>query len=230
MVISHWCKLIEGLQLSPLEFYKCIENAIDQRKVPGLSRQNVLWPEGGLLSANRVYLRLKREKLLFDICAAQFGTGSFVSYRLVQPQFPWLLVIGAGLFFGFIALLFLVYVVGSIVARGPNPREALALWTLGGILVAMYSILSTMFFLTVLIARKFAHFADTWLVRIPSLYRFYDRITRRNTYYRIDLILMFQAAVHAAVIEIVDKHVEAQHLKPLSDDERKPVLSKLLMR
>jgi len=83
---------------------------------------------------------------------------------------------------------------------------------------------------TLLIISRFILVADAWLMRMPLLYKFYERITRRNTYYRIDLILMFQSAVQAAVMEVVDKHIETQNLKPLSEWERKPTLSKLLMR
>jgi hypothetical protein len=65
---------------------------------------------------------------------------------------------------------------------------------------------------------------------MPVYGQSYERITRRNTYYRIDLVCMFQAAVHAAVLEIVDQHINAQHLKPLSEFERKPIMSQLFMR
>jgi hypothetical protein len=229
MVLSHWCKLIDGLQVSPLEFYKCIEEAVDRRQVPGLWRRHVLWPEGGLLSAKRVYLRLTREKLLFDICAAQFGSGSFVSYRLVQPQVPWLLIAISVLFAGFVALLVLMFLLARATAGG-QPGQVLSVWMGAGILLGMYLTLALIALGTAIIIDRLARAADEWLIRVPFLHRFYERITRRNTYYRIDMVLAFQAAVHAAVLEIVDKHVHTQNLRPLTDDERKPVLSRLLMR
>lgn len=40
--------------------------------------------EGGLLSVKRDYLRLMRERLVFDICAAAFGTGYFFSFRFIE--------------------------------------------------------------------------------------------------------------------------------------------------
>src|ERR1043165_1111797 len=109
MILSHWCTLIEGLKASPLEFYKCIEGAIDRRQIPGLTRSRVDFPEGGIVSAKRVYLRLTRKELLFDICAAPFGTGFFVSSRLVQRQIPWLLIAFSILFGGFLIIAFFFF-------------------------------------------------------------------------------------------------------------------------
>jgi len=227
MVISHWCKLIEGLQTSPLDFYKCIEDAIDRRRIPGLKRSHVLWPEGGLLSAKRDYLRLTREGLLFDICVAPFGTGTFVSCRLVQREIPWLLIAITVFFTGLVLLCLLIFVGMRTARSGPN---ALQILTAGAFVLAFYVMFACLVVGTLLIISRFILVADAWLMRMPLLYKFYERITRRNTYYRIDLILMFQSAVQAAVMEVVDKHIETQNLKPLSEWERKPTLSKLLMR
>lgn len=98
VVDSHWSQLIEGLQASALEFYERVEAAIERRELPNAKRERVDWREGGLLSAKREYLRVKRKKLVFDICAAPYGSGFFVSWwhgefqslfdRL--RQMPWL--------------------------------------------------------------------------------------------------------------------------------------------
>ena len=96
MILSYWCQLIDGLQASPQDFYTNLEAAIARRKVPELRGTRVLLREGSILSANREYLRLSRKKLFFDICAAPFGTGFFVSIRLCEkesrlaPFFQWL--------------------------------------------------------------------------------------------------------------------------------------------
>jgi len=82
VVISHWYHLIENLQASPLEFYKAVEHAIEKRQVPDAKRSRVDWREGGLLSARREYLRVRRKDHVFDICGAPYGTGFFVSWWL----------------------------------------------------------------------------------------------------------------------------------------------------
>src|ERR1051326_5659672 len=91
-VISHWCTLIENLQASPMEFYGAVEAAISRRQVPETTNDHVEYKESGVLSAKRVYLHVTREKLVFDICGAPFGTGFFVSWWLVEKELslsPW---------------------------------------------------------------------------------------------------------------------------------------------
>src|SRR4051794_4611610 len=84
VIDSHWCTLIENLTASPAEFYRRLDRVIRDRKIPNLDQGHVAWPEGGLLSPKRIYYRLLRERIVIDICAAPFGTGFFVSWRLGQ--------------------------------------------------------------------------------------------------------------------------------------------------
>ena len=46
----------------------------------------------------------------------------------------------------------------------------------------------------------------------------------RPTYYRIDTATMFQSAVHAAVLEVIDDTTSTKGLRALTELERKPVL------
>ena len=78
-ILSHWAKLFYDLQVSPREFYSCVEEAIHSRQIPDAKNCRVDWEEGGIVSANREYLRIERGELAFDICAAPFGSGFFVS-------------------------------------------------------------------------------------------------------------------------------------------------------
>ena len=82
MVISHWYNLMENLQASPKEFYASVEESIQKRQVPNIKISHVDWKEGGILSAKREYLRIKRNENIFDICGAHFGNGFFVSWWL----------------------------------------------------------------------------------------------------------------------------------------------------
>ena len=86
IVESHWSQLIEGLEASPMEFYTAVEAAIEQRQVPDAKRSRVNYREGSLLSAKREYLRVRRRKLVFDVCGAPYGNGFFVSYW--EGNFP----------------------------------------------------------------------------------------------------------------------------------------------
>ena len=77
-------ELHEDFQASPKYFYELVEKALERRKVPELTFSRVYYREGWIFSAKREYLRIKREKIVFDICCAPFGTGLFISIWLVE--------------------------------------------------------------------------------------------------------------------------------------------------
>src|ERR1039458_10075681 len=83
-VIDHWYALIPGFNSSTKEFYEAVEKELKERQVPGLEIFHVDFAEGGALSNKREYLRMTRERLVFDICAAQFGTAYFFSCRFAE--------------------------------------------------------------------------------------------------------------------------------------------------
>jgi hypothetical protein len=101
-VEGHWHSLIEGFSTSSLEFYELVKANITRREIPDLTISQVEWKESGLGSGKRIYLRVSREGMNFDICAAPFGTGYFFSWWLAR--IPRIL-----LDFGFL----LAYVVGG---------------------------------------------------------------------------------------------------------------------
>src|ERR1043166_2535624 len=78
-VLHYWPELIEGMRFSTKEFYDRTETALQARSIPELEVSRVDFKEGGPLSPRREYLRLRRERLVFDICAMPFGTGFYVS-------------------------------------------------------------------------------------------------------------------------------------------------------
>jgi hypothetical protein len=78
-VLTHWYALVTDFNMPTDDFYKLIEEELAMRAVPGLQHSRVEFSEGGLLSHNRSYLRLVRERFVFDICAAPFGTSYFFS-------------------------------------------------------------------------------------------------------------------------------------------------------
>ena len=93
MIISHWNTLIEGLTVSPKEFFASVEQTLETKLIPSIKRSRVDWREGGIMSAKREYLRVVRKKLAFDICGAPFGNGFFISWWLGEmPSFFWQLI------------------------------------------------------------------------------------------------------------------------------------------
>jgi len=164
LIFSHWYNSIENFHTSPKQFYGQVEDAVAKRQVPDVKLFRVDWREGGILSAKREYLRVRRKKLVFDICGAPFGTGFFVSWWLGElPS-------------GFLAFLVGIPFIGVFFA---------------------------------------------WLI---------TRFIRPETYYKLDTANMFQQAIHASVLQVVDEVTSAKGLRALSELERKPILREFSRR
>jgi hypothetical protein len=215
-VISHWQHPIENFQTSPLDFYAAVEQALRPREIPDISTSRVDWKEGGLLSARREYLRVQRGKLAFDVCAAPFGTGFFFSSWLTElpPTHGLLyaiLILLAGpvmlaMFvqaFGFLAGFFLTLIGFPLLIVG------------GGYLVRRGDL---------------GVEAEDAILAIPIFGTLYERIFKPVTYYKMDTAMMFQSAVHAAVLEVIDQLISAKGIRAMSELERKPIMRGLYGR
>lgn len=203
VVLSHWYHLLEGLQTSPLEFYGAVEQAIDQRQVPNSSRSRVDWKEAGAFSAKREYLRTTRARHGLDICGAPFGNGFFVSW--------WLAEIRPGALLPTIAAFFAITIGGNLLrVSGGYTLELLGLF---GAFVALGTLMSQ--------GEEEWH---AYLLVIPVLGSLWERIFLGATYYRIDTALMFQEAVHSAILEVLDRLTKVQGVRALTELERKPIL------
>ncbi len=66
-------------QFSSQQFYTVLEEKIKQREMPSITISRVTHNEGGLFSSERIYLRVSRGHLIYDVCAAPYGNGFFVS-------------------------------------------------------------------------------------------------------------------------------------------------------
>lgn len=223
-IISHWPQLIENFQFSPQEFYAKVQEALMERQVPDLKVCRVDWKEGGVLSPRREYLRLTRERLIFDICAAPFGTGFFVSLwfgerPLRLGYLTWLLIVA-----GFMAFLNLLPFGTDRLYWGlrqafflSHGQTLLILWT--------FVVLPPL-----LVVVQIGPNLDNFLIGSPILGYFYERYFRRITYYRIDRQCMYQQAVHNAVVQVIDQITQPKGVRPLSELDRRPVMGALLER
>lgn len=158
VIHSHWHQSIAGLSITPTEFYKAVWQAVDSRQIPGLQLTHEYHAEGPVGSAQRLYLRVKRNEYYFDICGAPFADGSFVSWWLVEDA-------------------------GCL--RG-------------------------------------------CLLSIPILGWIFLLLVFRETYYKVDTRLMFQDAIHSAVLEVLDGLTKANGLRPIEGPARQPTLQKLM--
>lgn len=80
IIHSKWQHHFPSLQFSTQEFYSLIESRIKEENIKGVKTNRVSYSEGGLFSGKREYLRVSRGEFIFDICAAPFGKGFFVSW------------------------------------------------------------------------------------------------------------------------------------------------------
>ena len=212
-VVSHWSKLIEGFQASPLAFYAAVEEALARRQVPETKNSRTDYREAGLLSANREYLHVTRDKLAFDICGAPFGTGFFVSWWLANARSRLHPLAKAGI------LLALLFVAGQIL---------LTAGIVTGLLTLTFLVLGGLAFASVL--AQDGSLDDDLLLDVPLIGPLYRRLFKRTTYYSIDTTEMYQQAVHNAVLEVIDTMTAAQGLRALSESERKPVMREFYAR
>jgi len=222
--ISHWPQLIAKLQYSSQEFYAKIEKALEERKIPDLKFSRVEWPEGGLLSDRREYLRIVRERLTFDVCGAPFGTGFFVSIWCGEKPLK----------LGVLVLLFCLVALVAGIDWVSNFRLGIYrfLWFQCGFKgeTTTMLVLGILAGILVLILVKAGPNLDNMLMGLPVIAYFYERYFRKITYYRFDKRSMYQQAVNAAVMQVIDEICSVQCIKPLSEFDRRPVLRDLQSR
>ncbi len=106
---AHWYHLIEGLKESSQKFYSSTEEAVLKKQIPKAKISRIDYHIGGIFSGKREYLRVKWKEYSFDICAAPFGTGFFISWWLGESPSP------------FKALVFSIPFIGPFLVRAFKP-------------------------------------------------------------------------------------------------------------
>ena len=85
-ILSHWNTMVQGMKHSSKSFYDSVEQILGAHNLEHLKVERVNLSEGSILSAKREYLQIRREALVFHICAAPFGNGFFVSWWLGERE------------------------------------------------------------------------------------------------------------------------------------------------
>jgi len=204
-VLGHWSKLCEGLQASPLEFYKQVEVAVGNRSIPDAVIERVEYREGGALSGVRQYLRIRRRREVFDVCGAPFANGFFFSWWFAElkPALPSIVTI------------FIVFGYLSIIGGFMEKVGAFA----GPALLVLFVPL-----ILFLMSRMGNQDADDFILLLPLIGWLYERLFHPVTYYRLDTSQMFQQSVQNAVMEVVDQVTAGKGFKQLTETERKPIM------
>ena len=208
---KHWYALVPGFNTSSGDIYAAIERELTERKVPGLECMRVTFSEGGVLSSKREYLRMTRERIVFDICAAPFGTSYFFSCRFAEIPAVirlWQLVV--------------LFLTGCIVIG--------LCWHflgfLSGSLVLFGNLCVVIYLMRNAVAMGLSDL-DSMLLQSPVFGSVYQVFFRKETYYRIDTRIMYRDTVDEVVKAKVEEVTGAKGVKLVKFSDRKPELPEL---
>lgn len=179
---------VENFSISSQEFYACVEAELSVMKVPDLEVSRILFAEGGLLSFQREYLRMRRERLIFDVCAAPFGTSFFFSVRFSEIPvviYPWQLLVA----------LFLFGAVGVLYWHLMGLHWGVTMFVLN--VVALFVLLRNVVELRL-------HRLDDFLLQLPIFGIIYEAWFRPETYYRVDTRAMYIETIR----KIVERRIQ----------------------
>lgn len=90
---SKWFTSIADFSYSSQEFYKQLIGELQSHGIENISTKYVFLKEGNAFSKKRTYLRVSWKDYDYDICAAPFGNGFFVSWWLLYKTSFWQLLL-----------------------------------------------------------------------------------------------------------------------------------------
>lgn len=181
IVHQWWHVVLLDFEASTEEFYEAIERDLETRQLQGLELSRVEYAEGGILSAKRTYLRMRRERLIFDVCSARFGTSWLFSCRFAEVRVSlrvWELLV----IFLFLSAFWFSYVQLFGVFTGGMLLGA----TMLGLVLAMLCAVPFGF-----------HDMDAALLQLPCIGTLYELWFRPDTYYRQDTRVAYMRIVNS---------------------------------
>lgn len=217
-VLNHWIAFVEDIHFSPTKFYDEVEKELQTRQVPGMEMARIEFSEGGVLSDKRLYLRMVRERLVFDVCAAPFGTSFFFSCRMAEIPLVvelWQLLV---LFLG-LAICFSI-------------SFAIMIKIFGFLGFFLFPILSVVFLIGAIYTMRNAvamgfKDLDATLLKAPVIGPIYEAWFRKESYYRHDTRLMYLEIVSGVVKRLAENATTAKGVKFIKQYEQGPVLGEL---
>ena len=217
-VLSHWYAPVPNFSASTADFYTAVEKELKAQKVPGLAISRVELSEGGILTDNRQYLRMTRERLVFDICAAPFGANFFYSCRFAEMRpvlelWQLVLLVCAWGFFTLISLILTVKIFGLLAPFLWPPAYIMCLFLL------FYALRSA--------SLAGGAGLEALILQTPLIKELYEAWFRADTYYRQDARLMYLTVVEGVVKKLVEEQTAAKGVKLLTEYEHGPILGEL---
>jgi hypothetical protein len=212
-VIGSWHLLVENYSTSAQDFYAAIEEAFARRKLPKAKQSRVTYKESGIGSAKREYLRIRRGGVVFDICAAPYGTGYFFSWWTARP-----VTVGS-----IVLVLATILAIPFLLFRFLSAYTAeLKIETMTGFFMLLFLLCFLSYFILGLLVREHVVPGEGTLLAVPYVGALYEALFAPLTYYRLDTALMFQESVRAAVNEVIEGLRNEQGLRALTPEELRP--------
>lgn len=205
-LLDYWMYSADGFTFPPQEFYATVEEKLAERKIPSMEIRREEFAQAGLLSNQRLYLRLMRERLAITTCAAPFGTIFFFSCRTIYiPAKVRLWHILAALFFLFAAYRLLIIPLGGFFA-------SIALTALIFAIAGVLRNASTGGIAAL----------DAILLRIPVVATIYEDWFRVDTFYRTDTRNLYLKLVPQFIQELAEETCAAKGVKLKPQFQRTP--------
>jgi len=211
--LDSWIAFLDNFSFSPQEFYAAIEKELHARKIPGMDISREEFAEGGLLSDNRIYLRLFRERLAIYTCASPFGSGGGYFFSCRTVYVPALVrlwhIVAALIFFGTVGVI-LINLLGFTFA---GIAMVALLFALAGVLRnAATSTFADM---------------DALLLRIPVVSTIYEDWFRAETYWREDTRIVYLQRIPALIKELAEEITAAKGVKLVQQYQCAPIFGEL---
>lgn len=204
-LLSYWCEFFSNLSYSPRQFYEQLARELEARKVAELEMEPVAIKQGGPFSSRRLYLQLRRERLVFEICGLPFADGFFVSERLYDRRRD------PGL---------LDYLIVFILLSG---TQVLAIQQVGldwG-LVANTGLVCLVWSLMRYGALDAVGSVDRVLSRLPAVGPLYDFFFHPETHYRTDTNNAYRKVVHGSLMHVLDEITRETGIRPMTEEQRR---------
>jgi hypothetical protein len=202
-------RLIENFNYSPKEFYVVLAKALEARRIPGLSAGLVKLFESVSGSPKRLYMTVDRERFVYYICAAPFGSGFFFSWRLVDERRPgeWYHSLGLFLLVGLASMVLSTILFFPIVQLlSAIGFDALSIAMVTPFVPATFFILQVVLLWSLMRCAAIPGYEKLAIVieRTPIVGRVFERFFRPDTYYRHDSQEMFKKAFENALNETIE--------------------------
>ncbi len=78
-IVDRWQTFLDGQSIGAHDFYSTVKAGLLERQITKVSVKEQTFLESHIASAKRLYLRISQNEYDYYVCAAPYGTGTFIS-------------------------------------------------------------------------------------------------------------------------------------------------------